>query len=212
MGARCLKQSGSRTACAPPTTTVSVHANWHHLMSHTIASKQNYIHLNLSYTSTKEVQKKWSTFSSQLNENRKDKKWDMCKLLCVHFFRRDESSMHKRRGWNSLCLAYLYDTRLWKEKSKQSLLEQNVNFLALPSWPGMVNNHHFSCWFSPSKAALLHYAFTGDHRKVSRHAWWIKADEEKSRAWAADRGERGQNVLACKNLHSYISEYKAIKP
>lgn len=36
----------------------NIHTNWHHLMSHTVSSKRNYIHLNLSNTSPKETQKK----------------------------------------------------------------------------------------------------------------------------------------------------------
>lgn len=58
-----LKHGDSKGPCAAPKTTSNVQANWHHLMSHTIASKWNYIHLNLSYTSPKEAQKKVSTFN-----------------------------------------------------------------------------------------------------------------------------------------------------
>lgn len=84
-------------------------------------------------------------------------KWDMCKLLWIHSILSDESSMYKmERGWGwgggiisarHICMIPDFEM----EKSKESFLEQNVNFLAVSLWPGMVCNHHFSCWFRPSK-------------------------------------------------------------
>jgi len=100
-------------------------------------------------------------------------KWDMCKLLCIHSILTDESSMYERRGWivsaQHICMIADFEM----EKSKQSFLEQNVNFLAVSSWPGMVNNHRFSC--CAIKGCALQHFITGDHRKVRRHARWIKA-------------------------------------
>lgn len=134
MGARCLfffwaedlKYGDSEGPRAAPKTTV--HANWHHLMSHTIASKWNYIHLNLSYTSPKETQKEKSVYLQFIAEWKPQRqKWDMCKLLWIHSILSDESSMYKmgrereREGWHNLCPAYLYDTRLWNGKIKGKL-------------------------------------------------------------------------------------------
>lgn len=83
-------------------------------------------------------------------------KWDMCKLLWIHSILSDESSMYKMGGKGRggiisarhICMIPDFEM----EKSKESFLEQNVNFLAVSSWPGMVYNHHFSCCFRPSKA------------------------------------------------------------
>lgn len=115
--------------CSQGKTTSNEHANWHHLMSHTIASKWNYIHLNLSYTSPEETQgkkKKKSVYLQFIAEWKPQRqKWDMCKLLWVHSVLGDESSMYKmgseREGWHNLCPAYLYDTRLWNGKIKGKL-------------------------------------------------------------------------------------------
>lgn len=120
-----LKHGDSVGPRAAPETTGNEHANWHHLMSHTIASKWNYIHLNLSYTSPKEAQKKsvYLQFIAEWKPQRQ--KWDMCKLLCIHSILSDESSMYKkgrgREGWHNLCPAYLYDTRLWNGRIKGKL-------------------------------------------------------------------------------------------
>lgn len=52
-----LKHGDSEGPHAATKTTRIYTKNWHHLMSHTISSKRNYIHLNLSNTSPKETQK-----------------------------------------------------------------------------------------------------------------------------------------------------------
>lgn len=116
-------------------TKTTTQKNWHHLMSHAVSSKRNYIHLNLSNTSPKERQKSvYLQFIAKCKPQRQ--KWDMCKLLWIHSILSDESRMYRvgreREERHNLCPAYLYDTRLWKGKNQRKAFE-NKMWTLLPS-------------------------------------------------------------------------------
>lgn len=108
----------------------TVHTNWHRLMSHTIASKGNYIHLNLSDTSTKKGQRKMCLpwIYSQM-KTAKTKVGHVQVITDTLYSRRWEQHVgwvggrggRCRGGGHNLCPAYLYDTRLWNGKIKGKL-------------------------------------------------------------------------------------------
>lgn len=184
--------------------------NWHHLMSHRISSKRNYIHLNLSNTSPKERQKSvYLQFIAKCKPQRQ--KWDMCKLLWIHSILSDESRMYRvgreREERHNLCPAYLYDTRLWKgkKKIKGKLLRTKCELCCHL----FISRHCVIIVFQAIKCSALYYYITGDHRKVRRQAQWIKAACRK-KFGAADRVQRGQIALACHAYSSHACEYGAI--